>query len=325
MPEAPGARSLPATDGRPSAAPVGGVAERDAPAAPPTLVCWGVRGSIPVPGPRTARWGGNTPCAELRTADGRRLVLDAGTGIRPLGEAIVAAPHGVSTGASPATSPTVDVLLTHAHADHVQGLAFFAPLRHPAGRVTLHVAEPVLAPVTDAVRLHLLPPVFPAPEDALPAALAFAPLAPDAAHAVGGFTVRPVEVAHPGGAYGFRITDPASARTLAFLPDDELAAVEGVCGGRRALLEAIAGSALLVHDAMYLPAELGAKRGWGHSSYAESIRLAADAGVPRLLLFHHHPDRDDDALDRLAQTASAIGKAHGVEVGVAREGEVVEV
>ena len=130
------------------------------------------------------------------------------------------------------------------------------------------------------------------------------------------------EAIHPGGAAGFRVEPPDGGGALVYLPDNELAVAEGDSGRRRALLDAIAGAALLVHDATYLPSELPTHRGWGHSTYAEAVRLAADAQVPRLVLFHHDPSRDDAALDRLGAVARAIAQdSRGApEVIVAAEG-----
>jgi ribonuclease BN (tRNA processing enzyme) len=170
-----------------------------------------------------------------------------------------------------------------------------------------------------AVDALLRPPLFPHAEGML-ARLRVTALADDVAP---GFAVQPIAAAHPGGASGFRVTSGPVGPTVVYLPDNELAAVEGECGGRRALLEAIAGADLLIHDATYLPAELAAHRGWGHSSYAEAVRLAADAGVPRLVLFHHAPSRDDAAVDRIARVARALAAASrgSLEVTAAAEGD----
>lgn len=283
------------------------------------LVCWGVRGSVPSPGPATARYGGNTPCAELRAPDGRRLLLDAGTGLRPLGAAWGPGPD------VPATD--VDVLVSHAHGDHLHGLGFFAPLTGGRACVTLHTAAAQVLAVDVGARAILGPPLFPT-VDGLADRVRVRELPGDTPTRVAGFDVRVIDAAHPGGAAGFRVTDPQGGGTLVYLPDNELAAFDGVDpAARDTLVAAIAGADLLVHDATYLPAELGRHRGWGHSSYAEAVRLASDAGVGRLLLHHHHPARDDAAIDGMLAAARALGESArpAVEVGAATEGEEVRV
>ncbi|HEX6632066.1 MAG TPA: MBL fold metallo-hydrolase [Gemmatimonadaceae bacterium] len=270
---------------------------------------WGTRGSVPTPGPRTVRYGGNTPCVEVRGPSDALAILDAGTGIRELGRALLAAPGA---------RVSADVYVTHAHWDHIQGLPFFAPLFQPGHRVRIWAA-PELAPrIERAVRAQMAPEVFPVPFDEVRADVRFR--AVDDGPAEHGLRVGTHGVRHPGGALGYRFTDCNDERSaLVYIPDNELDAAAPYPAApdwRARLVEFIRGAALLVHDAMYDAAEATAHRGWGHSAVEDVVALAAEAGVPRLVLFHHRPDRGDDEVDALLATARAHAAALGAPLDV---------
>ncbi len=255
------------------------------------VTLWGVRGSIPSPGPSTIRYGGNTSCVEVQGSGGRTVVLDAGTGIRRLGTVI--RPIG----------GRLDLLLTHLHADHVHGLAFFEPL-FASGR-DLHIWGP--APTPDALRAglarYLSPPVSALPLRDLPCRLSFHHV-PGGPLEVPGFQIVADYVCHPLPTVGYRISEGSVA--MCYLPDHEPALATG---GRFDAPEWTSGydlakdAALLIHDAQYTPEEYTARRGWGHSAVPDAIALARLAGAARLVLFHHDPERDDAALDALLADA----------------------
>jgi len=254
---------------------------------------WGTRGSVPSPGPATVRYGGNTPCLELRSATGALVILDAGTGVRALGQTIFAA-------GEPARA--VDVFLSHLHWDHVQGLPFFSPLFQAGRRIVVWSASP--ADTEDVLRGQMSPRVFPVPFAEMRATVRFC--AADCADRRGdGYYVRCTHVRHPGGALGFRFSaDPAMAGGVVYVPDNELdpgAPYDSEPGWRDRLVAFARGARLLVHDAMYTPAEGPARRGWGHSTYAEAVHLALDAEVDTLALFHHHPERADGDVDAIVE------------------------
>ncbi len=259
------------------------------------VTLWGTRGSVAAPGPETARYGGNTSCVEVRGADGTVLILDAGTGIRRLGAAL------------PRTLRRVDLLLTHLHMDHLQGLGFFAPLYNPAMEV--HIWGPASTTLSLQARLtrYMSPPLFPVRLRDLPCTLHLHEV-PCGEIAIGTFTITAAFVCHPGPTVGYRIA--AAGAVLTYLPDHEPALGVPRFPWRRewtsgAMLAADAD--LLIHDAQYSPEEYPEHIGWGHSSLQHTLAFATLTGAKHLVLFHHDPSHTDADLDRLI--AAAVGLA----------------
>jgi len=266
--------------------------------APMTVTFWGVRGSIPTPGRSTARYGGNTSCVEVRVGD-ERIVLDMGSGLRPFGRALAA-----SAGAR------VTFFLSHYHWDHILGMPFFGPAYDPARTVVIHGSDRSGRTVQDALAGQMTEPYFPVSMSAMRAQLDFRPIADGAVVAVGDATVRACELAHPGGVLGFRIE--AGGRSLVYATDFE----HGL-GSDETLVDLARGADLLIYDAMYTPDEYPRYRGWGHSTWAEGVRIAKAAGVRELALFHHDPSHDDAAVAAI----EAAAKAEFPGAFAAREGK----
>lgn len=276
---------------------------------------WGTRGSIPTPGPLTARYGGNTPCVAVEGAGGHLVILDAGTGIRALGLQLVEKQNGAIR---------AEILLTHAHWDHIQGLPYFKPFFAAGNAVRIWGSRQGTASLEGILRQQMDPAVFPVPLDALSAALTVQEVAAGE-FTVGEFRVRAMKLRHPGTTLGYRLTPVSGGPSLAYATDNELGP-----GGqypvaatwRREFVDFLRGVDVLVHDAMYTPAELETHRGWGHSTYEEAVALAADAGVRRLVLFHHEPEHADAAMDALVAAAQQVARTRGgpAEVLAAQEG-----
>ena len=256
-----------------------------------SVTLWGTRGSVAAPGPETARYGGNTSCVAVEAGDGSLLVLDAGTGIRRLGLAI---------GAS---ARRVDLLLTHLHLDHIQGLGFFAPLFNP--KVEAHIWGPASTTLGLGARLtkYLSPPLFPVHLRDLPCRLELHEV-PCEQVEIGPFTVTSCLVCHPGPTVGYRIE--MDGAVVAYLPDHEPAlgttefpAENDWTSG----FEIARGADLLIHDAQYTVEEYEARVGWGHSSLQQAIAFAGAAGVAELVPFHHDPTHSDEQIDRMIASA----------------------
>jgi phosphoribosyl 1,2-cyclic phosphodiesterase len=282
------------------------------------VTIWGARGSIPTPGPQTARYGGNTPCVAVETdGPGERgfVVLDAGTGIRPLGRELVEAARGPLT---------VDLLLSHTHWDHIQGLPFFAPLYDRQNAVRIWGPRQGAVDLERILREQMNPVVFPVPLDELDASLSVKHVEPGSVD-IGGFRARAMVLRHPGTTLAYRLVPRTGGPSLVYVTDNELGPGGTYDVGprwRSELVEFVGGADLLLHDAMFTVEELGQFSGWGHSTGAEAVRLAADAAVRRLVLFHHRPERDDAGMDAFVAEAQKLAarEARGLEVVAATEG-----
>jgi phosphoribosyl 1,2-cyclic phosphodiesterase len=259
------------------------------------VTLFGTRGSIPAPGPETIRYGGNTAAVEVCGKDGTVLVLDAGTGIRRLGTHLSA-------------TARVDILLSHLHMDHIQGLGFFGPLFNP--RTNVHVWGPASSVHTLEARLarYLSPPLFPVHLRDLPNVVCHE--VPCPAFDIGPFRIRTSLICHPGPTVGYRIESDDGI--VAYLCDHEPAL--GLPNGQWPSSDWISGydiaanADLLIHDAQYTDEEYECCIGWGHSTYRHAFEFAARVGAKRIVPFHHDPSHDDEMLDRLFDHAVAAFK-----------------
>lgn len=266
---------------------------------------WGARGSIACPGPELAKYGGHTPCVEVRCGD-RILIFDAGTGIRPLGNELMNR-SGVSQ---------LDLFFSHFHIDHVTGLPFFAPLYSPDHVVRLWAGnlKPAMS-LEEAVRKLMSFPLFPIEVDAFKAKVEFRDFrAGDTLKPCPSILMRTAPLNHPGGATGYRVE--YSGRSVAYLTDTE-------CGhgpNDAAILSLAKDADLVVLDTTYTDDELPSHVGWGHSSWQQGVRLAAQANAKRLCLFHHDPEHDDGFMDEVAKAAETARPG----TIVARDGMVID-
>ncbi|EGP07483.1 MBL fold metallo-hydrolase [Afipia clevelandensis] len=250
---------------------------------------WGVRGSIPCPGPNTVRYGGNTSCVEVRCGD-HRLVFDAGSGLRALGLAL----------ADEEQATDIDLFLSHCHIDHLIGLPFFVPAFVKGNRLRLWAGNLKAAGgVQETVRKLMSYPLFPIEIEAAQGKIEFNDFEPGAVLMPRpGIKVMTTPLNHPGGATGYRVE--YGGRAMAYITDTELNADEI----DPALLELARDASIVIIDTTYTDEELPEHVGWGHSSWQQAVRLANEAGVGKLFLFHHDPEHDDDEMDRIAAAAA---------------------
>jgi len=273
-------------------------------AAKPVVRFWGVRGSTPTPSRENLGVGGNTSCIQLDTAEPQAIIFDAGTGIRLLGEQLVQ-----QAGGRPLE---IHLLFTHFHWDHVLGLPFFLPLYDSRNSLTIY-SSPYAAPLCSSIAGVMKYPYFPVEFDSLPARIRLVDVTSSGVR-VGQVEVEAFPVSHPQGACGYRIRVSGSA--LIYTPDRE----PGDATLDRTVREYARGASLLIHDAQHTPEEYAIYRGRGHSSWSEAASVACDAGVKRLVLFHHDPLHTDEVIARITGEAQRMFP----NTEAAREGTSIE-
>lgn len=279
-----------------------------------SVTFWGTRGTIPTPGAQTARHGGNTACVEVRSGE-HLVILDAGTGIRCLGKQLV------SNGAVRA-----DLVLSHAHWDHIQGLPYFAPLFAKGNVVRVWGPQQGEVAMETILRQQMHAAVFPVPLDALAATLEVRHVTAEPI-VTPGCIITSIRVRHPANTLGYRLA-AEDGRSIVYVTDDELGPAGDYDVGpawRRRFVDFIRGTDLLIHDAMYTPEEYAPHAGWGHSTYVEAVELAHEAGVERLALFHHEPEHGDEEMDSIVARAREVAAKLGGprDVFAAAEGATV--
>ena len=275
----------------------------------------GVRGSIPSPGPTTASFGGNTSCVHVRFDCGVHMVFDAGTGIRGLGDQLRGQDH------------PIHLLLTHSHWDHIQGFPFFGPIHEPDREIHIFRSIPDADAQFNGVLEQMNGHNFPVPHGALAAEVDYAG-EPEAFFARQEIDVRRKTLNHPGGGFAYRID--ADGASLAFVTDNELEPPEAPATSYDEWVEFCRGADVLIHDAQYEESDMPHKHGWGHSLVSQVRRLAHDAGVGCVVLYHHDPDRTDVEVDRILRESEAWFSSvnsrtsclcawEGLRIGVARK------
>ncbi len=274
-----------------------------------TIHFWGVRGSIACPGPETVRYGGNTPCVEMRVGS-KRLIFDGGTGLRVLGQSMLSQ-----------MPVEAHMFFTHSHWDHIQGVPFFVPAFVKGNRFHIYGAiSPNGSTIKQRLTDQMLHPNFPVPLQVMQADLRFNDLKIGSTVELDDITVENALLHHPGEAVGYRVN--WKGYSAAYITDTE----HRSDGLDTNVLKLVRNTDVMIYDATYTDeeyySEASSKVGWGHSTWQEAIKLAKAANVKKLVIFHHDPLHNDDFLDRVGDEAAqqfrnTIMAREGLSIAVA--------
>ncbi len=256
------------------------------------IKCWGARGSIPVSGKEYVKYGGDTACIEIMTKKGGIIIIDAGTGIKSLGDRLLRE-----------KKRNYNLLFTHVHWDHILGLPFFKPIYYKSSRIKIYGSSFAPNALQKLLARTMEVPYFPVSMSELKSQITF--------HGdymntftIDSIEIIPIELSHPNHAAGFKFIE--DGKSFVYLTDNELSFRHP--GGRefKDYLEFSYGADLLIHDAECSEKEYNSVRGWGHSTYQEAIRLALEAKVKSFGLFHHNHSRTDFELDKIVENCEDI-------------------
>lgn len=277
------------------------------------IKCWGSRGSLAVSGPEFLKYGGDTTCLEIRSKNDAVIIVDAGTGIRRLGNNLVAEDRR-----------EMDFIFTHAHWDHLMGFPFFKPLFNRDVKVRMQGCPFAKQYVEHLISRVMAPPNFPIRPTDIKAAISYEPTCPTSI-AIDSITVTPIPMNHPNRGSGYRFTE--DGKSFVFLTDNELDYHHPGGPSFDEFVSYVEGADLLIHDAEFTPNEYETStRGWGHSTYTRAVDLALAGKVGGLGLFHLNQDRSDGEQDLLVEKAVALLRERGSAIkccAVARDQEFI--
>ncbi|MBN2124721.1 MAG: MBL fold metallo-hydrolase [Deltaproteobacteria bacterium] len=263
---------------------------------------WGTRGSIAVPGKDTTMYGGNTTCLEILLESGNTVIIDAGTGIRSLGDKLIAERESVD----------IYLLITHIHWDHILGFPFFSPIYRPSTRLRIDGYPTCMKGLRYTFNNKMGDGFFPITFDDLKAQITYLDRLDKGELEIDGTVIDSIPLQHPQGGFGFRFRE--GDKTMVFLTDNELRGDAWQGRDRGNYIDFCRGADILIHDSQYTPQEIDERIGWGHSDYRAAFDLAHEAHVKKLVLFHHDPSRKDPEVTAIKVLCEDLARKHDADM-----------
>lgn len=287
------------------------------------VIVWGNRGSIPVPGEQTVKFGGNTPCLEVQGDSASTLIFDAGSGIRLLGNKMVEENR----------NQEINIFITHKHWDHIQGLPFFHPLYLRGYKVNIYAPAETIEEVKNIISIQMLPQYFPVGEDIFNAEINYIPVSEFEKVKFGNLLIENIHTHHSKGTFAFKINE--RGKSVIYMTDNELyfdkdsdsPTMNSIRENNPKLIEFCKNTELLIHDTMYSPEDYQYRRNWGHSCSQSVAYFAALAQVKQLMFFHYEPDYSDEMLFELCSRTSELVHSldENIECIPARQNLTIEI